>query len=243
MPKILASWTEAPPTISIQKIFLLHTTGERVELTPALVAVYEQRNLELAAMGRRCLAFCEQELDPEKYPVTWQEYSMDPVNYPIGNSVEEVERHNAKGGDQMNMASTEKLTYIGLAALIDPPRKQVKPAVLKCKSAGIQVVMVTGDHPATAHAIAKEVGIIWGKTDKEIRADNKKNPLFNGAETLPVGANGYTEETDPDFAPAIVVAGWEFDHLTAPEVWDDYLRHVRNFSIFWTILFLILIDL
>ena len=72
---------------------------------------------------------------------------------------------------------------------------------------------------------------------------NKKNPLFNGAETLPVGANGYTEETDPDFAPAIVVAGWEFDHLTAPEVWDDYLRHVRNFSIFWTILFLILIDL
>lgn len=199
--------------------------GERVELTPALVAVYEQRNLELAAMGRRCLAFCEQELDPEKYPVTWQEYSMDPVNYPIGNSVEEVERHNAKGGDQMNMASTEKLTYIGLAALIDPPRKQVKPAVLKCKSAGIQVVMVTGDHPATAHAIAKEVGIIWGKTDKEIRADNKKNPLFNGAETLPVGANGYTEETDPDFAPAIVVAGWEFDHLTAPEVWDDYLRH------------------
>jgi len=199
--------------------------GERVELTQELRDVYEERNLQLAAMGRRCLAFCEQELDEEKYSSEWTGYEMDPVNYPIGNSVEEVEKHNAKGGDQMDMASTGQLTYIGLAALIDPPRKQVKPAVLKCKSAGIQVVMVTGDHPATAHAIAKEVGIIWGKTEKEIRADNKKNPKFNGEESLPVGADGYSEDTDPDFAPAIVVAGWEFDHLTAPEVWDDYLRH------------------
>lgn len=49
---------------------------------------------------------------------------------------------------------------MGLMAMIDPPRANVPDAVGKCKSAGIKVVMVTGDHPITAAAIAKNVGII-----------------------------------------------------------------------------------
>lgn len=44
--------------------------------------------------------------------------------------------------------------------MIDPPRAAVPDAVAKCRSAGIKVVMVTGDHPITAKAIAKSVGII-----------------------------------------------------------------------------------
>lgn len=44
--------------------------------------------------------------------------------------------------------------------MIDPPRAAVPDAVSKCRSAGIKVIMVTGDHPITAKAIAKGVGII-----------------------------------------------------------------------------------
>jgi len=54
----------------------------------------------------------------------------------------------------------EDLTFVGLMAMIDPPRANVPEAVAKCKSAGIKVIMVTGDHPITAAAIAKNVGII-----------------------------------------------------------------------------------
>ncbi|CBY31018.1 unnamed protein product [Oikopleura dioica] len=44
--------------------------------------------------------------------------------------------------------------------MIDPPRAAVPDAVAKCRSAGIKVIMVTGDHPITAKAIARSVGII-----------------------------------------------------------------------------------
>ncbi|KAF2754818.1 Na+-exporting ATPase [Pseudovirgaria hyperparasitica] len=52
------------------------------------------------------------------------------------------------------------LTLLGLAGLYDPPRNETKDAVKDCTSAGIRVHMLTGDHPGTAAAIAKEVGII-----------------------------------------------------------------------------------
>ena len=54
----------------------------------------------------------------------------------------------------------EGLTFIGLTGMIDPIRPEVKIAVEECKSAGIHVVMITGDHKDTAVAIAKELGII-----------------------------------------------------------------------------------
>jgi Ca2+-transporting ATPase len=51
------------------------------------------------------------------------------------------------------------LVFEGLIAMIDPPREEVKAAIAACKSAGIEVYMITGDHLITAQAIAKEIGI------------------------------------------------------------------------------------
>jgi len=57
----------------------------------------------------------------------------------------------------------EGLTLLGLAGLEDPPRPEVPSAVRQCREAGIRVVMVTGDHPGTAVAIARRVGIVDGE--------------------------------------------------------------------------------
>ena len=56
-------------------------------------------------------------------------------------------------------AEEKNLIFIGLQAMIDPPRQDVKEAIARCKSAGIRVIMVTGDHKDTAVAIGKQIGI------------------------------------------------------------------------------------
>jgi Ca2+-transporting ATPase len=59
------------------------------------------------------------------------------------------------------LASAEReMTFLGLLGMIDPPRPEVKAAIQTCEQAGIKPVMITGDHPLTAQAIARELGIL-----------------------------------------------------------------------------------
>ncbi len=57
------------------------------------------------------------------------------------------------------------LTFLGLVGMVDPPREEVKEAVRLCQSARIRPIMITGDHPATALAVARELGITGGKDE------------------------------------------------------------------------------
>ncbi|GLU51698.1 cation-translocating P-type ATPase [Dyadobacter frigoris] len=59
-----------------------------------------------------------------------------------------------------NFTKDEKLTYAGLIGFLDPPRKEVIKSLNACHDAGIKVIMVTGDHPATSLKIAKQVNLV-----------------------------------------------------------------------------------
>ena len=53
----------------------------------------------------------------------------------------------------------QNLVFVGVVGFVDPPRKEVREAIQQCREAGIKVIMITGDHPETARAIAAQVGI------------------------------------------------------------------------------------
>lgn len=61
--------------------------------------------------------------------------------------------------DENKKEEIKNLHFVGLVAFIDPIREEVKESIHECKTAGIKVVMITGDHPLTAFSIAKELGI------------------------------------------------------------------------------------
>ncbi|KAM7207158.1 hypothetical protein V8F20_002424 [Naviculisporaceae sp. PSN 640] len=70
------------------------------------------------------------------------------------------EDHSPTADDAIRTSVEKDLILLGLAGIYDPPRRETTPAIHECSNAGIKVHMLTGDHPETAKAIAKEVGII-----------------------------------------------------------------------------------
>jgi len=112
------------------------SNGKIHDMTQEWKDDFETAYMDLGGRGERVLGFCHEYLDETAFPPGF-EFDTEEVNFPL-----------------------ENLTFIGLMAMIDPPRAAVPDAVGKCRSAGIKVIMVTGDHPITAKAIAKGVGII-----------------------------------------------------------------------------------
>jgi Ca2+-transporting ATPase len=81
----------------------------------------------------------------------------------------------------------EGFTFLGLIAMMDPPRQQAIDAIKQCKSAGIDVIMITGDHKLTATAVAKEIGILVPTSaDKTIGSDNNGTNSQRGDGNLAV---------------------------------------------------------
>jgi calcium-translocating P-type ATPase len=120
----------APETVLPRCTTILEPDGTTRPLDQAQRAAIAHSVDAYAAEGLRVLAFANRELAPGTHV---------PSNRPD--------------------AETE-LTFLGLALMLDPPRPEVAQAVAQCQSAGIRIIVVSGDHPLTAAAIAKEVGIV-----------------------------------------------------------------------------------
>ncbi|WPR75955.1 HAD-IC family P-type ATPase [Algoriphagus sp. NG3] len=74
-----------------------------------------------------------------------------------------------KWGDKERISAEDvkELCWVGMVGIVDPPREGVKESIAECKTAGIRVMMVTGDHKKTAAAIAKDVGILSGEENDD----------------------------------------------------------------------------
>ena len=114
---------------------------------------------------KRCSKYYEEGI--QKTITSKQLNGIDENNNKMANNALRVLAIAYKDVDRLpNKIDSEniekELTFVGLIGMIDPPREGVKEAVATCRKAGIKTVMITGDHIATAKAIAKELGILKG---------------------------------------------------------------------------------
>lgn len=172
----------APERI-LERCSTMLINGQLVPIDERLRDQFNEAYLELGGLGERVIGFCDLELPADKYPhgYVFNGESEAEVNFPINN-----------------------LRFVGLISMIDPPRAAVPDAVAKCRSAGIKVIMVTGDHPITAKAIAKSVGIISeGNETIEDIAQRLNKPI---------------EEIEPTLARAAVVHGQELRDMSEEQL-------------------------
>ena len=113
---------------------------------------FEKANEKFAAAGERVLAFAMIKLDPKQYKKGSYDFGVEGWR-----TWEKVKKHDPSIAGWFPMWD---LTLVGLVSLNDPPRNGVPQAVKSCRAAGIKVIMVTGDQPLTAAAIAHKVNII-----------------------------------------------------------------------------------
>merc|ERR1739838_784012 len=163
--------------------------GKELPMTQEWKDAFEAAYMELGGLGERVLGFCDYMLPADKYPNGFP-FDPDEVNFPI-----------------------EGLRFAGLMSMIDPPRAAVPDAVAKCRSAGIKVIMVTGDHPITAAAIARSVGIISEGTETIEDAAARK-----GVEV---------KDVNPREARAAVVHGGEIKDMSEKQIDEILMYHTE----------------
>ena len=174
------------PERLLERCSTIFVNGRVLPLNDEWKDAFNTAYLELGGMGERVLGFCDLYLPGDKFPKGFA-FDQDNMNFPLSN-----------------------LRFLGLMSMIDPPRAAVPDAVAKCRSAGIRVIMVTGDHPITAKAIAKSVGII--------------SPGNFTVEELAAERNIPVEEVDPREARAAVIHGGDLRDMTAAQL-DSILSH------------------
>ncbi|KAE8282282.1 Sodium/potassium-transporting ATPase subunit alpha-3 [Larimichthys crocea] len=160
--------------------------GKEQPMDDELKEAFQNAYLELGGLGERVLGFCHLFLPEDKYPKGFA-FDTDDVNF-----------------------QTDNLCFVGLMSMIDPPRAAVPDAVGKCRSAGIKVIMVTGDHPITAKAIAKGVGIISEGNET--------------VEDIAARLNIPVSQVNPRDAKACVIHGTDLKDLSQDQM-DDILRN------------------
>jgi Ca2+-transporting ATPase len=107
------------------------------------------------------------------------------------------------------------LTFIGLVGMIDPPRAEVKDAVATCRSAGVRPIMITGDHPLTAQAIAKELGITDKTGDGAVITGTELNKMTDAQLSQAVDHVSVFARVSPEHKLRIVQALQEKGHVAA----------------------------
>ena len=164
--------------------------GKIVPIDDAMQARFEDVYKTVAKLGERGLGFAYKELGPRPAE-NWEGGNPDQANFDLGNKCKETNRAD----------TSDALVYIGLMALIDPPREAVPSSVLGAQRAGVKVVMVTGDHPITAAAIAKTVNIMPDTPVSEIAEDE-----------------GISIEEASAKGKAIVCPGGDLDNMSEQEI-------------------------
>ncbi|XP_033758768.1 sodium/potassium-transporting ATPase subunit alpha-like isoform X1 [Pecten maximus] len=183
-PRYLLVMKGAPERI-LDRCSTVFFNGKEIALDDNFRTAFNAAYMELGGLGERVLGFCDYFLPADQYQPGYP-FDSEEENFPLTG-----------------------LRFVGLMSMIDPPRAAVPDAVGKCRSAGIKVIMVTGDHPITAKAIAKGVGIIsdGSKTVEDIAAERGIN----------------VEEVDPRDARAAVIHGADLRDMTPAQI-DEILR-------------------
>ena len=184
-PSYLLCMKGAPERI-LDRCSSIFINGQDRPLDEEMKEAFNCAYLELGGLGERVIGFCDLKLPADKYPPGYP-FDADEGNFPL-----------------------DGLRFLGLVSMIDPPRAAVPDAVAKCRSAGIKVIMVTGDHPITAKAIAKAVGIISeGNETVEDIAQRLNIPV---------------EEVNPRDAKAAVIHGGELRDMEVDAL-DEILKY------------------